>query len=81
MEPMTWVAIGMLVVSLVISVALAPKQTMPEPASFKDMKVPQVNEGTPQAVHFGTVWTEDWTVLWMGNFSTAPVKASSVGKK
>lgn len=77
---MAWVALAMAVASIAISVFMAPKPASPKPATFDDMNIPQINEGTPQAVFFGTVWTEDWMVLWTGNFRTSPVKAKQ-GKK
>ncbi len=80
MEPMTWIAIAMAVASLIISVALAPKPKDTPPSTFNDMNIPQVDEGTPQAVFFGTCWTEDWMVTWSGNFRTKKVKAKQ-GKK
>lgn len=80
MEPMTWIAIAMLVASLITSVALAPKPAEAKPSTFSDLNIPQVEEGTPQAVFFGTCWTEDWMVTWSGNFRTKKVKAKQ-GKK
>lgn len=80
MEPMTWIAIAMAVASIIMSVALAPKAAEAKPSTFDDMNMPQVDEGTPQTVIFGTCWTEDWMVLWTGNFRTKKIKASQ-GKK
>lgn len=80
MEPMTWVAIAMLVASMTISVLMAPKAAKPEPGTYDDMGIPQTEDGTPQAVVFGTAWTGDWTVLWTGNFKTKKVPASSAKK-
>jgi len=80
MEPMTWAAIIMLVVSAVMTIAMAPKPQGAKPGTYDDLNIPQVDEGTPQAVFFGTVWTEDWQVIWSGNFRTKKVKAKQ-GKK
>ena len=40
---------------------------------FKDFKFPTPDEGTPQAVIFGDCWTNDWQVLWVGNYRTEEV--------
>lgn len=79
MSPMVWAAL-MLVASIAISSLLAPRQARPKPSTMDDMNIPQVEEGTPQSVFFGTVWTGSWTVLWFGNFRTSAVKAKQ-GKK
>ena len=65
----------LIIASLVISVALAPKMQPPTPAAFEDIDFPQCDEGTPQAVFFGDCWTEDWTVLTVGNYRTEPIRA------
>lgn len=75
-----WWALAMLVVSIIIQVALAPKPAQPKAATFSDFDIPQVDEGTPQAVVFGECWTGDWQVLAYGNFRTKKVKAKQ-GKK
>ncbi|MBI1620024.1 hypothetical protein [Aquamicrobium zhengzhouense] len=73
-------AIGMLVASYFIQVALAPKPEVPKPVSLEDFDFPQVDEGTPQSVVFGDVWISDWHVLWYGNMRVSEVKSGS-GKK
>lgn len=72
--------IYMMIASLVISVALAPKVQAPKPAAFEDIEFPQADEGTPQAVFFGDCWSGDWMVLTVGNYRTKPIK-SDAGKK
>lgn len=78
--PFIW-AIGLLVASYLIQVALMPKPEKPKPAALEDFDFPQVDEGTPQSVVFGDVWISDWHVLWFGNLRTSEVKSSSGGKK
>lgn len=73
-------AIGMLIASYVIQVALTPRPEQPKPASLEDFDFPQVEEGTPQSVIFGDVWISDWHVLWYGNLRTSKV-SSKGGKK
>lgn len=70
----------MMVASILISAALAPKQIPPKPAAFEDFDFPIAEDGTPQAVIFGDVWVPDWTVLAVGRYRTTAVKTSS-GKK
>lgn len=80
MDPLTWAAIGMLVASLAISISTANKAEKPKVATLDDMGIPQVDEGTAQAVFFGDCWTGDWMVLWTGNLRTSKIKSSG-GKK
>lgn len=77
MDPLTWAAIAMLVASIAISVATANKAQAPKVATMDDMNIPQVDEGTPQAVFFGDCWTADWMVLWTGNLRTTKIKSKS----
>lgn len=73
-------AIYLMIASIVITAALAPKAQVPTPAAFEDIDFPQADEGTPQAVFFGDCWSEDWTVLTVGNYRTAPIPGGE-GKK
>lgn len=73
-------AIGMLIASYAIQVVLTPKPTTPKPAAFNDFDFPQIDDGTPQAVVFGDVWSQDWAVLWYGNYRTSAVKTKSSKK-
>lgn len=69
-----WVQIALFVVSAVINYAMRPKTKAPKPAAFEDFEFPQAEEGTPQSVIFGDVWTEDWTVVGVGNYRTEPIR-------
>lgn len=73
-------AIGMLIASYVIQVALTPKPEKAKPASLEDFDIPQIDEGTAQTVIFGDVWVSDWHVLWYGNLRTSTVKSESAKK-
>lgn len=73
-------ALALLVASTLITVALAPTQQPPKPAAFEDFDFPQADEGTPQAVTFGDCWSEDWTVLAVGNYRTTAIEGEG-GKK
>lgn len=78
MEPFT--TIVLLVASIIISAALAPKVQPRPPEAFEDIEFPQADEGTPQAVTFGDCWSEDWTVLAVGKYRTEPIRGGG-GKK
>jgi hypothetical protein len=82
---MTWliVAAVLLIASAAITaLASSPaKSQITQPNQFKDFQFPVPEEGTPQAVIFGDVWTNDWQVLWVGNYQTKPIYASTSGGK
>lgn len=73
-------AIALLVASYTVQILLTPKPTVPKAASLDEFDLPQIEEGTPQAVVFGDVWTPDWLVLWYGDLRTSPIKSNG-GKK
>jgi hypothetical protein len=65
-----------LIIVIILSIALAPKPKVPKAATLKDFEFPQANEGTPQAVVFGDVWSGGWMVLSYGNLRTKAIKSS-----
>lgn len=78
--PMFAWALVFLVASLVIQTLIAPKPPEQKPAALEEFDFPQADEGTPQPVVFGDVWTAGWTVIWYGNFRSKKIKSSG-GKK
>ena len=70
-------ALVFLVASTAIQ-ALLVKPQQQKPASLEDFDFPQIDEGTPQAVFFGDVWTEGWFILFFGNLRKKKIKK---GKK
>ena len=52
---MGWEYLVVLLISVIISVALAPKPTQPKPASLADFDIPVAEEGKEIPVVFGTV--------------------------
>lgn len=74
------VQLAILVASILIQAALTPRQRPPKPAAFEDFDFPQADEGTPQAVTFGDCWSEDWTVLAVGNYRSTAIEGEG-GKK
>jgi len=75
-----WVQLAIWVVSYFIAAATQPKPPKPKPALLEDFQFPQCDDGTPQAVIFGDVWTQDWMVLGVGNYRTQAIKQKG-GKK
>ena len=73
-----WTYLATVIISYVLSSALAKHKT-PKPAAFEDFDFPQFEEGTPQAVVFGDVWTKSWMVLSVGNYRTKKIKEKSGG--
>lgn len=78
--PLLVYAIGALVASYAIAAYITPKTEDAKRGTLDDFDYPQIDEGTPQAVIFGDVVTEDFHVLYYGNLRTSPVKAESVSK-
>lgn len=75
-----WSFVIYLVISVIITAALTPKQQSRPPEAFKDIDFPQADEGTPQAVIFGDCWTGDWMVLAVGDYKTFEIVKDG-GKK
>ncbi len=73
-------AITALIASYAIQALLTPKTDPQKPAALEDFDFPQFEEGTPQAVVFGDIWTEDQFILWYGNLRTSAIKSGG-GKK
>jgi len=67
--------IASMLISYFVSSLLAPKPQQPKAAAFDDFDFPQVEEGTPQAVVFGDCWSEDWTIIGLGNYRTEEIPA------
>lgn len=69
-----------LVVTALVSVALAPKPPEPKPASLSDIDAPTAEEGRPIPVVFGTVLIRGANVVWYGDLEAEPIKKKG-GKK
>lgn len=72
-----WEFVAYMVVSIILAVALQPKQQSRPPEAFEDIDFPQADEGTRQAVIFGDCWTGDWMVLGVGNYRTTEIRSAS----
>ncbi|HLP67720.1 MAG TPA: hypothetical protein VK181_09390 [Rhizobium sp.] len=72
-------ALVFLVASYVINALIMPKPQVQGPADEGSIDFPQEQEGTPEAVFFGDVWTTGYQTLWHGNIRTKKIKSG--GKK
>lgn len=79
MDPFT--ALAILVISAIISSALAPKPPQAKPPALGDFDVPTAEEGRPIPVIFGEVWCDGPNVLWYGDLRTEPIVKKGGGKK
>jgi len=70
-------AIFLGVIGAFFASALGAKRPTQKMVTLDDFDVPQIEDGTPQAVVFGDGWIEGWQVLWYGNYRTKKIK----GKK
>lgn len=72
-----WQVIYYIVVMLVsyyVSSQMMKKQRGADPLNERDVDIPQVSEGTPQAILHGDCWSAGWTVLGWGNVRNQGVK-------
>jgi uncharacterized membrane protein len=72
--------IGVLIVSAIVSYALAPKPPSPKPAALSDFDIPTAEQGRPIPVVFGTVTVTGPNVIWYGDMEAEPIKKKG-GKK
>lgn len=67
-------AVASIIVSAVISYALAPKQKSPQPPTAQTITSPQVDAGTPIAKPFGRLRMRGPNTLWFGGKRTVEIK-------
>lgn len=80
MDPLTWVYIALLVISLYVSYAMRPKSQNAPPPSLEDFTVPIAKEGVEIKVLFGKCWDEGPNVLDYGNLRNYPPIKAKTGK-
>lgn len=56
-----------LIVSLILAIALAPKQKKPPPPPIEQVEGPISDEGDSIPVVFGTVYLEQTCMVWYGD--------------
>ena len=69
-----FVAIGLAVASVVLSLLLMPKPKTPKPDAAKDLDNPTAEAGKPIPVVFGTITVKGLNVLWYGDKQTSTYK-------
>jgi hypothetical protein len=69
-----------IVVTALVSAALAPKPPRPKPAELSDFDAPTAEEGRPIPVVFGAVLIRGANVVWYGDLEAEPIKKNG-GKK
>lgn len=75
-----FVQLALIVVSNILSAALAPKPQPPKAAGLDDFDAPTAEEGRAIPVIFGTVWITGPNVIWYGDLRTTPIQKKG-GKK
>lgn len=75
MDPITWIYLIVLVISIAVAYANRPKPQNAKPPALADYGVPTVDEGREVLVLFGEGWVDDPNVLDWGNLRTTPIKA------
>jgi len=73
--------IFLFILTSIIQRLIAPKPTEPPPPALGEVEVPQVNEGAPIPVVFGTRAIKGATVVWYGDLRTSAITQESEGKK
>lgn len=74
MDPMTWIYIATLAVSLFVAMRAA-KGNNAKPPALQDFSVPTAEDGRGVAMVFGTVWIDDSNIIGYGDLRTTPIKA------
>lgn len=69
------------IVTLILSIALAPKPKAPKSASIEDFSFPTAEEGRAIPVVFGDIEITGPNVLWYGDLSILPIKKRAGFKK
>lgn len=73
------IALVLMVVSTIVSMALRPKAIPPMAAGLSDFKAPTAGEGRVIPEVIGTVRVQGPNVVWYGNPYTDPIPAPSGG--
>lgn len=63
-------------IALIAAIALAPHPKSTPPPSLADLQVPTAEDGREVIDVAGTVWIDDPNIVWFGDLSTLPIRAS-----
>jgi len=69
-----WFMLTLLVLSIVLSAALAPKQQKPTPSTLADFDIPTASEGRAIPIIFGTVKFESPNNVWYGDLRSDAIR-------
>ena len=72
--------LAVIVISAIVSAALAPKPPQPKPPELDEIDAPVAEEGKPIGVVFGTVTVRSPNVVWWGDLATTAIRKKG-GKK
>ncbi|MES0340690.1 MAG: hypothetical protein ABUK08_00080 [Candidatus Humimicrobiaceae bacterium] len=70
-----WGYVVVLIISLLVAYATAPKAPEPKPPVLADIEVPTAEQGRPIPVIFGTRILKSPNVIWYGDLRYKAVKA------
>lgn len=73
-----WAAIIYLVVTTILTIALAPKPPVPRAAGISDFSLPTADQGRNIPVLFGTCNITGANVVWYGDLETKPMRVHSL---
>lgn len=68
------------IISVAISLALAPKPPQQKPPSLEDLEIPTAEQGRPIPVIFGVVRLKSPNIVWYGDLDFKPVYSDGGGK-
>jgi hypothetical protein len=77
---MSWAALVIAVVAVILAFVLAPKPTQQTPPEFEELDVPTAKEGIPIHEIHGTYTVKSSNVVWYGDVAYEPVFTEGEGK-
>jgi hypothetical protein len=77
---MSWAALVIAVVAVILAFVLAPKPTQQTPPEFEELDVPTAKEGIPIPEIHGTYTVKSSNVVWYGDVAYEPVFTEGEGK-
>lgn len=75
MDPISIIALILVVLSTILSMVLRPKPVPPFAAGLSDFQVPTADDGRPIPVVWGTLRVKGPNVVWYGDLTAVPIPA------